>query len=144
MEKNLKAWIVEPERVASETWPEREFAHLARVSWKLLFSADQTPTSELTMGLATIQPGGVLPLHHHEPAEIYYVLSGEGIVEIDGESHPLREGVAVFIPPDARHRTSASGNTPLHFVFVFPTASYADVTYHYHEEPNDALEAART
>jgi quercetin dioxygenase-like cupin family protein len=85
------------------------------------------------MGLAEIAPGGVLPLHHHAPAEVYYVLEGEGLAEVEGVPHRLRPGVSLFIPGDARHRTTNTAARPLRFLFVFPTDSFEDVTYHFDE-----------
>ena len=42
--------------------------------------------------------------YHKKMTEIYYVLEGEGTMEVDGESHPLRPGVSVMIKPGCRHR----------------------------------------
>ena len=44
-------------------------------------------------------------LHYHKKmTEIYYVLEGEGKIELDGESFPLKPGMAVMIKPGCRHR----------------------------------------
>lgn len=44
-------------------------------------------------------------LHYHDHTEeIYYILSGEGVLELDGEEQPLRPGMAILIPPGVRHR----------------------------------------
>jgi mannose-6-phosphate isomerase-like protein (cupin superfamily) len=43
--------------------------------------------------------------HYHERlTEIYYVLEGEGHIELDGEMVPVRPGSAVLIFPGTRHR----------------------------------------
>ena len=42
--------------------------------------------------------------HHRRLTEIYYVLEGEGHVELDGESVPVGPGTAVMIKPGCRHR----------------------------------------
>jgi len=42
--------------------------------------------------------------YHKKMTEIYYVLEGEGTIELDGESHPLKPGVSVMIKPGCRHR----------------------------------------
>lgn len=42
--------------------------------------------------------------HYHRVAtELYYVLSGEGTVHLDGEDHPVRAGSIVHIPPGVVH-----------------------------------------
>lgn len=47
--------------------------------------------------------------YHKRMTEIYYVLEGEGHIELDGESHPLRPGMAVMIQPGCRHRAVGEG-----------------------------------
>lgn len=43
--------------------------------------------------------------HHHErTTEIYVVLEGEGYLELDGETFPVRPMTAIMIRPGCRHR----------------------------------------
>lgn len=43
--------------------------------------------------------------HLHELAdELYYIIEGEGHVELDGDVHTVRAGTAVFIPAGVTHR----------------------------------------
>ena len=116
-----------------ETWDDPDLAARSPLRWKLAFSGPRTPTGALSMGLAEFPPGAVLPLHHHAPAEIYHVLEGEGRTEIEGVPHELRAGVSLFIPANARHRTTNTGPGPLRFLFVFPTDSFEEVVYHFDE-----------
>jgi mannose-6-phosphate isomerase-like protein (cupin superfamily) len=65
---------------------------------------------------AFAEPGNVASLHvteisvdarthyHRRMTEIYYVLAGEGHLELDGERVPLRPGTSVMIRPGCRHR----------------------------------------
>lgn len=46
--------------------------------------------------------------YHKRMTEIYFVLEGEGRMELDGEDFPLKPMTAVFIRPGCRHR--AIGN----------------------------------
>lgn len=44
-------------------------------------------------------------LHYHKRTEeIYYVVEGQGVLELDGEQVVLTVGTAVYIPPGVRHR----------------------------------------
>jgi mannose-6-phosphate isomerase-like protein (cupin superfamily) len=36
--------------------------------------------------------------------EIYYILEGEGQIDLDGERHSVRPGDAILIKPLCRHR----------------------------------------
>lgn len=42
--------------------------------------------------------------YHKRMTEIYFVLEGEGQMELDGELFPLKPMTAVFIKPGCRHR----------------------------------------
>jgi mannose-6-phosphate isomerase-like protein (cupin superfamily) len=43
----------------------------------------------------------------HEDDEVYIVLEGYGVLDVEDESVELREGHAVFVPAGAEHRFSA-------------------------------------
>jgi mannose-6-phosphate isomerase-like protein (cupin superfamily) len=44
-------------------------------------------------------------LHYHKrTTEIYHVLEGSGVVELDGESVPVKPGSSILIKPGCRHR----------------------------------------
>ena len=58
--------------------------------------------------------------YHRRLTEIYYVLSGDGQKEIDGELRALTPGDAVFIPPGIVHR-AIPGTAPMTILnFVMP------------------------
>jgi mannose-6-phosphate isomerase-like protein (cupin superfamily) len=40
----------------------------------------------------------------HEDDEVYVVLEGSGVLEVEGERVELREGHATFVPAGAEHR----------------------------------------
>jgi mannose-6-phosphate isomerase-like protein (cupin superfamily) len=42
--------------------------------------------------------------YHKQMTEIYYILEGEGQIELDGERHAVRPGDAILIKPLCRHR----------------------------------------
>jgi len=43
----------------------------------------------------------------HEDDEIYVVLEGEGVLEVEGAEVPVKEGDAIFVEAGADHRFSA-------------------------------------
>jgi len=43
----------------------------------------------------------------HEDDEVYVVLQGQGVLEVEGKAVELREGHAVFVPAGADHRFTA-------------------------------------
>ena len=101
------------------------------VSWRTLLSADRTPTDSLTIGIAEIAPGSPdeFHLHHHEPAEAYFILSGTGAMSIDGEVQNVRTGSAIFVPSNSVHAIANTGSDVLRLLYVFGVDSFDDVTY---------------
>ncbi len=102
-----------------------------RMQWRTLLSADKTATHTMTCGVSEIgagQPDKIL-LHSHAQVEVYYFLSGTGIVHIDGEEYPVRVGTTVFIPGNARHGVRNTGEDTLRLFYVFAVNSFSDVAY---------------
>ncbi len=43
--------------------------------------------------------------HFHEITdEMYYIIEGEGYLELDGRTYPVRPGLAIYIPAGVTHR----------------------------------------
>lgn len=49
------------------------------------------------------------PHYHEKMTELYYVLEGEGHIELNEERYPLRPGMAILIQPGCRHRAVGEG-----------------------------------
>ena len=83
---------------------------------KRLFTADDG--SSLSVSYVAISDAQ--PHYHKTTTELYYVLEGEGALELDGESVPVSPGSAVLIRPTVRHRATGNivalvvGNPPFH------------------------------
>jgi mannose-6-phosphate isomerase-like protein (cupin superfamily) len=66
-------------------------------------------TAAQSLAEASLTPGQSTQRHYHAASEeIYFVLEGEGDVEIDGEVRRLRPGDAALIPPGAWHEITAA------------------------------------
>jgi mannose-6-phosphate isomerase-like protein (cupin superfamily) len=86
-------------------------------------------------GIAVCPPRtGKLCPHRHEQAEIYYIISGKGIMTIKGEKYQVEEGSSVFVPGNAEHGIVNEGEEELKWFYVFPTPSFGDVVYHFSDE----------
>ena len=66
-----------------------------------------------------VYPGQRLSLQKHQQrAEHWFVLSGEGIVTLDGERHNKKGGESVEIPRGSVHRIENQGTADLSFIEV--------------------------
>jgi mannose-6-phosphate isomerase-like protein (cupin superfamily) len=57
----------------------------------------------LSMGLYVLPPGGVDSQKPHAEDEVYYVMSGRGVIRMDKEDLEVQEGSVVFAPAGAPH-----------------------------------------
>lgn len=78
-----------------------------------------SPAQRLTMGCTTIYPTGSTTGHSHDDMEeVYFVVSGEGVMVVGEDSFAIRSGDGLYVPPGAFHTTFQSGNLPLTVLWV--------------------------
>ena len=133
MDRVTRPVVVREADVSWETRSDPERHARSPIRWRLLVSADRTPSAGLTVGVLEIPPGASMLRHHHAPQEVYYVLGGEGRSELGDLVTPVGPGTTLFIPPNASHKTVNTGPGPLRFLWVFPTNTLAEIRYHYEE-----------
>ena len=119
--------------LAWESWDDGDSARRGDLVWKTLFTGERTATGELTAGVAKVPPGGSLARHRHAQAEIYMVLAGVGLVEIDDTPYQVAAGTALFIPGDAYHRVSNPGPGELHLFYAFAADRFEQIQYFFEE-----------
>jgi mannose-6-phosphate isomerase-like protein (cupin superfamily) len=82
-----------------------------------LLDLSTAPVRNQSLAEATLPAGFATQRHHHKDSEeIYYVVEGEGELELDGERAAVGPGDAVLIPPGAWHEIRASEAGPLRFL----------------------------
>jgi mannose-6-phosphate isomerase-like protein (cupin superfamily) len=54
----------------------------------------------------------------HEDDEVYLVLEGTGVLEVDGEQHSISVGHSIFVPAGAEHLFSAYEQLSVLVVFA--------------------------
>jgi quercetin dioxygenase-like cupin family protein len=71
-------------------------------------------------------PGKGPPLHRHPEAEIFYVLQGHYLFEVDGQRFESREGDVVTVPGGAVHAFVNVGSSPARqFIQILPALDAA-------------------
>ena len=85
-------------------------------------------TEKQSLAEARLEPGQATERHYHaRTEEIYFLLDGEGELEIDGETRPVAPGDAILIPAGARHQIRAAA--PLRFLCCCAPPYSHDDTY---------------
>lgn len=84
-----------------------------------LIDPENGPSHNLKMGLTVVYPTGSTTGHIHDGIEeVYYVLSGEGVMVVGEDEFPISTGDALYVPPGVFHTTYQRGNLPLIIVWV--------------------------
>ena len=63
---------------------------------------------------------------HKETEEIYYILSGRGLMTVGDEVREVASGDAIFIPTGQRHTLENNGDAPLTLLLVCGPAYSAE------------------
>ncbi|MDB4668286.1 cupin domain-containing protein, partial [Akkermansiaceae bacterium] len=76
----------------------------------------------------TLPIGGETERHYHKVSEeLYYLLEGKGLMEIDGEERKVGPGDAILIPAGTWHQIKAT--EPLKFLCCCAPPYQHDDTY---------------
>ncbi len=73
--------------------------HSCGASYRLI-----TRDSVQRMGLHVVDLADARAHYHQQTSEVYYILEGQGALELNGRSVEVSPGTAVYIPPGVVHR----------------------------------------
>jgi mannose-6-phosphate isomerase-like protein (cupin superfamily) len=74
---------------------------------------DKTPGLTLVFRKRALKPGSAIGYHEQKEDEIYYVLSGRGVMTVDGRAFDVGPGTAVLTRPGSSHGIKQTGNEDL-------------------------------
>ena len=120
-EKKPEAFI---RNIAEVPWKEYP-GHFGGALSKPLVDPETSESRLIDHRISCYQPMAHVAPHTHKIQEqVYHVLDGEGMMEIDGERRVVRRHDVVFIPPGVEH---ALYNSDLvHLVFLVVTTPVSD------------------
>ena len=82
--------------------------------------ADGAPN--FSIRVFTLEPGGHTPHHIHESEHLNYILEGSGIAMEGDTPREISQGDFVLVTPHEKHQYRNTGDTPLVFMCMVPTA----------------------
>ncbi|WNI18739.1 cupin domain-containing protein [Actinacidiphila sp. ITFR-21] len=86
---------------------------------KMLVRPENSDSVLFDFRISTYQPKGYVAPHVHRAQEqIYYILEGEGLMELEGERTVVAPWTVVHIPPGVEHAIYNTGMIDLKFVVV--------------------------
>jgi quercetin dioxygenase-like cupin family protein len=118
--------VLQENDAVPETWNDPTRGSLA---FRTLFGGRGSRTRHLTGGVAELEPDGWLGMHSHAPAEIYYLIQGVALLQLDDAEHLLGTGSAVFIPGGTEHGLTNVGTTPVRLFYMLAAESFDQVEY---------------
>jgi len=90
---------------------------------KELFNPEKEPLElRYSLAQAWLNPGKTSLLHRLKTSEVYYIITGTGEMEIDGEKAVVGPGQAVYIPPGTAQRIRNTGEEELVFICIVDPA----------------------
>lgn len=98
---------------------DREFRYVAN---------EEVGCRTVTQFVGSIPPGKALP-HYHTYEEVAYILEGEGVLHIGGESSTVRAGSCIHFPPREPHILENVGTKTLRVLGVFHPAGDPSMAY---------------
>jgi mannose-6-phosphate isomerase-like protein (cupin superfamily) len=100
---------------------ENESKEIPDICGKVLELINQDNSNCRLMSIATIflDPGKSSTPHlHKEMEEIYYIIEGEGVIEIDGQTNIVKSGHAILLPIGSKHMITNTGQKVMKFISV--------------------------
>ncbi|MDP6833150.1 MAG: cupin domain-containing protein [Alphaproteobacteria bacterium] len=109
--------------IAEEPW--QQFPdHFGGALSKALVNPGNSDIKLIDYRISSYQPMAYVAAHTHKVQEqIYHVLDGEGLMEIDGEKTVVRRHDVIHIPPGIEHAIANSGLVDLVFLVITAPAS---------------------
>lgn len=79
-----------------------------------LIDRTSSEITQCSLAEEILPPGcAVTPHHHREIEEIYYIVSGRGLMTVGDETNEVEAGDAVYVPRGLRHTLENTGVQPI-------------------------------
>ena len=70
----------------------------------------------------TIEKGKRSNKHQMKTSEIYYILEGKGVLNVDDEKINVKNGSSVYVPPMSKQHIENTGDSDLRFLCIVDPA----------------------
>ena len=97
-----------------------------------LIDRTTSPITQCSLAEELLPPGcAVTPHHHRNLEEIYYIVSGSGLMTVGENSREVGAGDAIYIPRGHKHSLKNIGSEPIKLILVCgPAFYYEDQVFH--------------
>ena len=83
--------------------------------------------NDLSVIRERMPPGTSEQRHYHERSrQFFFILAGEGRMEVEGEVHMMKAGEGIEVEPGQAHQFSNQSDMDLHFLVISAPKSHTD------------------
>ncbi|MFP4218852.1 MAG: cupin domain-containing protein [Salinarchaeum sp.] len=83
-------------------------------------SMEALRTAAMSVDVYSFEPGAEDPMHSHGEDEVYYVVSGSGSLNIEGDYQSVEEGDLIYVEPGTEHQFTDFEDELVMVVFYAP------------------------
>ena len=65
-------------------------------------------TEHIQAGILRLHVNDVDTQEPHPVDEVYFVIRGDGMIELNGKDYPIKEGTSIYVPAGTEHRFQSS------------------------------------
>ncbi|MRN40170.1 MAG: cupin domain-containing protein [Nitrosopumilales archaeon] len=73
------------------------------------YFVDFITTRGIQAGIIRLHPGEIDTQEPHSADEVYYIIEGNGFINLNYKNHPIKQGTSIFVPAGSEYRFH--GNT---------------------------------
>jgi len=91
-----------------------------RSKFRILLDEKSVGAKQFALLVNEFDPGLTSKAHKHDKEEhAFYIISGNGIIRVEGVPIEVKEGDAVFVPPGKMHQVSSTGKEILKYIVIY-------------------------
>jgi|GEM_PF-3250722 quercetin dioxygenase-like cupin family protein len=127
-EKNI---FIDENNIEWETWKNHQLKELSPVYWKTLVDKNITKSTDVAAGVFILPENKTFIPHFHKQQEIYYIISGEGLLSVNKYDRKVEPGSTAVIPEKAEHSLKNTGYSEMKVFYVFSADSFNEIDYNF-------------
>jgi mannose-6-phosphate isomerase-like protein (cupin superfamily) len=108
----------------------------------IMVDPDNSGPTDLCVLIQSLDPGAVVPIHHHEKAEqVLFIVSGSGQITLADHRVEARAGATVHVPKGVAHGIVNTGEEPLTILEVTSPPGFQNIFREMHRLSEPSAEA---
>ncbi len=91
-----------------------------RSMFRILLDEETVGAKQFALLINEFDPGLTSTAHKHDTEEhAFYIISGTGVIDIEGDKISVEAGDAVFVPPGKMHQITSTGDALFKYMVLY-------------------------